>query len=350
MPVFVLFFLLLLDGRAVAQPAQDWSSFVQEVASGLVEAGEKMKSEDFTETGLALGQATPCLPGSDEAILSPEARALYPGVLRRLKALRDLPPREPPQAARSKGEAWPEAECVLANASNGNWVEARRELDALAGFAESLALLEMYCQRPQVRELGVESVELQVHARCHSDETPDYTEGSGHIELGEPVAVIQWPRAANCIEACSTLETLQVLPTELLADLQENWLGCQKDGFIDANYERLAYLRDELDALTEDLDLLIELQTESALQIWGGTRTAVLYLPESSGGRLETIASLVRNAINETAAAGYIVSPRIYDHLAEADSKASAGAFKDAYDLYREAYREATAGSQRRLR
>ena len=52
MPVFVLFFLLLLDGRAVAQPAQDWSSFVQEVASGLVEAGEKMKSEDFTELSL----------------------------------------------------------------------------------------------------------------------------------------------------------------------------------------------------------------------------------------------------------------------------------------------------------
>lgn len=341
--------LCLSASTASARAGEELRLFLGQLSSNFLEIGKALDSPSIVEKSHQIAASNLCSPIPDDALLAAQARDMFPRILDRLDVLsKRLAERK--SAAKAKAESdWPVAECDLSNSENGDWAEFRNDLLAAAGLKTSLASLELYCKRPKVRAEGIEATALTLQATCHADPTPDYAHGSGHIRVDEP-AVARWPSVHNCVEVCATLETASLLPAELVAELQETWLGCQRDGYITASYKRLEYLRDELAALDQDLDFLIRFQTETSLQIWGGSRIAALYLPEALGGRLETVASAAQSAVDETEDAGYIVSPRIHAHLQKAAGKAAAGSYKDAFDLYREAYEEVTAGSPKRVR
>ena len=178
----------------------------------------------------------------------------------------------------------------------------------------------------------------------------DFGGGEGTIWVDKE-AVIEWNMPAGamnnptlCVPLIAALQTAEFLAAQTAA-----YLGCWKGAFVDANYDRLEVLRDEVKELQEQIEFLTALEVETQLQIWGGSRIAYLYLPEILGGIAEDTTSTTENAFENTKAAGYIIHPRVQNRLTEANAKEESGELKKAFDLYMKVYRDSTAKSQRRL-
>ena len=270
-------------------------------------------------------------------------------VLDRISFLkRGLPERDPAvHKSRAQEDEWPEADCTIAAEDEASFAELLTEIGVATASELALILAEEHCYG--LKAEPVESSGLIVTGEC-AGFAADFGGGEGTIWVDEE-ALIEWnfPEGALntptlCVPLIAALQTAEYLAAET-----EAYLECWKGAWVDANYERLEVLRDEIKELQEQIEFLTAFEVETQLHIWSGTRIAYLYLPESLGGIAEDTTSTTEEAFQRTKDAGYIIHPKVQNRLNEANTKEEAGDLKRAFDLYMKVYRDSTAKSQRRL-
>ena len=147
---------------------------------------------------------------------------------------------------------------------------------------------------------------------------------------------------------CSTIEHTAHVVGQLgtYADIVG---GCWTQGTAIANNGRLTVVRDKLAEVQDRLVTLQRLVVEGNLAVRGGLRTGSLYLPSEEEGALDLVRGYTREAIDQTAAAGYHMKPEIQKLWSEAEAFRADGNYKLAYDRYRAAYSRATVKSFKQL-
>ena len=268
-------------------------------------------------------------------------------VIDRLSFLkRGLPQRATVQGSASgaREETWPQADCTIAAEDQTSYAQLIAEIAATTAAELALMKKEEACYGPKVEP--VVSTPLSVGGACAGGGFEDGF-GEGTIEVTTP-AEIEWAGATNTPELCIPF-ILALQQAEYLMAQTDAYLECWEGAWVDANYERLEVLRDEIKDLQEQIEFLTAFEVETQLHIWSGTRIAYLYLPEELGGIAEETATITTNALENTKDAGYIVHPKVENRMSQATSKSESGELKRAFDLYMKVYRDSTAKSQRRL-
>ncbi|MEO2167459.1 MAG: hypothetical protein ABGY42_04940 [bacterium] len=339
-----MLFLAVSPAAPSAASGAATRTFLDGLASQFVAIGGSLSNARLVERGHLLAARAAQIPAAELGV-SQTSQSQFHRILDRLSFVaRRLP--QPAVQPRHPGadEEWPIADCAIASEDAASWAGLAASIGALTTAELALIAMEESCYGPEIEP--VVSTPLVVAGECFAA-ADDFGGGEGSIEVVDP-AEIEWAGAMNAPSLCIALDTA-VTAAELTATELEAYLACWNDAWVDTNYDRLEVLHQELAELEEGIDILIRFEIETQLQVLGGRRLADLYLPESLGGQLEAAATFAETAVNETAAAGYQMDPRAHTALDLAPGKVAAGDFKKVYDLYREAYREATGHSRRLL-
>lgn len=115
-----------------------------------------------------------------------------------------------------------------------------------------------------------------------------------------------------------------------VAQVQINGLDATADTLLDHQAEQSAFLLDFQ-------DLAVRLRIEEALTFSGGDRISLFQLPATVGGFLERVREIVTETVDNRELAGENVS-RAEGDLFLGDEDFAAGAFKQAFGHYRDAY------------
>ena len=340
--VFTVVALLAQTGAAAAA---DTSWLLKEYARECGEVGHRMADPQLANQSRCLLEHIP----AEVPDLTRENQRRLRGALDRIAFLkRGLPERIAPEnQSLRRAEDWPQADCTIAAEDQASFAELLAEIGTATAAELTLILAEEGCYGPKVEP--VVSTGLVVNGEC-AGFAADFGGGEGTIWVDKE-AVIEWNMPAGamnnpalCVPLIAALQTAEFLAAQTAA-----YLGCWKGAYVDANYDRLEVLRDEIKELQEEVEFLTALEVETQLQIWSGSRIAYLYLPEELGGIAEDTTSKTESAFENTKAAGYIIHPRVQNRLTEANDKEESGDPKKAFDLYMKVYRDSTAKSPRRL-
>jgi hypothetical protein len=340
--VFAVVALLAQTGAAAAA---DTSWLLKEYARECGEVGHRMADSQLANQSRCLLEQIP----AEVPELTRENQRRLRGALDRIAFLkRGLPERIAPEnQSLRRAEDWPQADCTIAAEDQASFAELLAEIGTATAAELTLILAEEGCYGPKVEP--VVSTGLVVNGEC-AGFAADFGGGEGTIWVDKE-AVIEWNMPAGamnnptlCVPLIAALQTAEFLAAQTAA-----YLGCWKGAYVDANYDRLEVLRDEIKELQEEVEFLTALEVETQLQIWSGSRIAYLYLPEELGGIAEDTTSKTESAFENTKAAGYIIHPRVQNRLTEANDKEESGDLKKAFDLYMKVYRDSTAKSPRRL-
>ena len=236
---------------------------------------------------------------------------------------------------------WPVAECTLIAESGVSWQGLVDAIGVLEVAETAVMLAKPACDA--IATLEVESTPLTLMGECVGGGVFDGFI-AGTFEVTSP-ATFNWAGGMNNPIACATAET--ALETAWKAsEIVAAYLECWTDGYLESNYKRLDTLQQELVGAYDDLALIYSIFVERSLHKTGGSSLAALYLPESAGGELESVAEIVMNAAAKTAEAGYILDPKYNTFLTAAQSAQSAGDYKRSFAMHRKAYQHATIQSQ----
>ena len=144
---------------------------------------------------------------------------------------------------------------------------------------------------------------------------------------------------------CSGLEQTSFL-AEKTQELLEAQLECWEGAYVEATYAGTDTVRCQIEAIASLIPTIQRLQFEDALIRKGGSRPAVFYLDANEEGELERLRGYVHEAITQTGAIGYSLSPKANIFFDRGDAARTAGDVKSAYDWYRKAYQDVTVGSR----
>ena len=244
-------------------------------------------------------------------------------------------------AALAREDDWPEADCSLIAESAVSWQGLVTAIEALEVAEAAVMLAKPACEA--IATIEVVSTPLTVTGECAGG---GFLEGiiEGSIWV-DTEAVFTWEGGSNNPAACAAAETTMEAAWKA-SEIVSAYLECWTDGYLDSNYERLDTLQDEVLEAYDDLELIYNIFVERSLHKTGGSSLALLYLPESAGGDLESVAEIVVNAGEQTAAAGYILDENYQASLTAAQNAQASQDYKRALSLYRRAYQHATIQSQ----
>jgi hypothetical protein len=194
---------------------------------------------------------------------------------------------------RSEDDDWPVADCSLIVESAVSW-------QGLTTAIEALEAAEAACDA--IATVEVVSTPLTVIGECAGGGFPEgIIEGSIGVTTE---AVFTWEGGWNNPALCAGAETAMEAAWKS-SEIVSGYLECWTDAYLDSNYECLDTLQDEVLEAYDDLELIYNIFVERSLHKTGGSSLAALYLPESAGGEPESVAEIVTNAGENTAAAGY---------------------------------------------
>ncbi len=242
---------------------------------------------------------------------------------------------------RSKDDDWPVADCSLIAESAVSWQGLTTAIETLEAAEAAVMLAKPACD--SIATIEVISTPLTVAGECVGG---GFLEGfiEGSIEVTTE-AVFTWEGGRNNPALCAGAETAMEAAWKA-SEIVSGYLECWTDAYLDSNYERLDTLQDEILEAYDDLELIYNIFVERSLHKTGGSSLAALYLPESAGGELESVAEIVTNAGENTAAAGYILDENFETILSAAEEAQEADHYKRALSLYRKAYQHATIQSE----
>lgn len=242
---------------------------------------------------------------------------------------------------RSADDDWPVADCSLIAESAVSWQGLTTAIETLEGAEAAVMLAKPACDA--IATVEVISTPLTVIGECAGG---GFLEGiiEGSIEVTTE-AVFTWEGGRNNPALCAGAETAMEAAWKA-SEIVSGYLECWTDAYLDSNYERLDTLQAEVLEAYDDLELIYNIFVERSLHKTGGSSLAALYLPESAGGELESVAEIVVNAGEKTEAAGYILDENFETFLSDAQEAQEADHYKRALSLYRKAYQHATIQSQ----
>lgn len=249
------------------------------------------------------------------------------------------------RATNSENSDWPTASCDITDPPNAGdpgpdgWVAVLTAISALAAAAEAEIQAAESCYK-------IEAAEIVSDPAIIAGECIDEAEAAtATVEVTDP-GNNDWLGAANVPAICTPYDNATVAATLVVTNLKLV-LGCWSSGKITATLGRLPTLKESLEPLIAQAELMRRIFIELNLHKRSGSPLATLYLPEEHGGQLESVQEYTEEAITETAASGYEIDPKTNGFLTEANEAFAAGDFKHAFERFRRAYRQATAHSIR---
>lgn len=243
--------------------------------------------------------------------------------------------------------SWPVATCDIPDPPNfGNpgaagWTALVAAVGVLDGAVAAAASARAPCEG--IWATAIKSDPVILSGEC----LDEYVSGQALFEIDDP-GFNSWnvDGVSNNPAACTALDTSVAAARKAVA-LLRSVLDCWDYGEVKASYERLAVIHEELTEIIDAEVLIEQLLIERMLHHSSGSRPAVGYLPSSNGGDLELARQFTEEAINNTAAAGFVLSRKAQAYLTLGNDAFLAGQFKASFDFYRRAYRAATSASRR---